>query len=368
MRFSVRTALAALGVAFTTYLAVGGMVWTITPERPLVVVGALVLYLAVTWLCIFWGLQSDEPLPVWLVVLAMATAVIVPNATWYGAGPAASLQAYATWGLGGISALLAILVVRGRVWVAWLGVVIILVTGSFWIGVIDALSLGAVGALVWVGIAQFVPGLMARAARDTAELTKLQRASSEWLASQAGRRRERRVTVQRAIALAGPVLTRVIETGGELSDEEREQARLAEGRLRDELRGRRLLDDGVRVQLEAVRRRGTEVTMLDEGGLDEADEEALAEIRAQLASALADAQSERVFIRTSPHESVAVTVVGRSRSEDDPDGDETVDLWHEIRWPETRSTDARVSDDPAPENPAPENPAPENPAPENPAP
>jgi len=26
-------------------------------------------------------------------------------------------------------------------------------------------------------------------------------------------------------------------------------------------------------------------------------------------------------------------VVGRSRSEDDPDGEDVVDLWHEIRWP-----------------------------------
>jgi hypothetical protein len=333
MRFSVRTALAGLGVAFTTYLAVGGMVWTIFPERPLVVVAAIVLYLATTWLCIFGGRRTDDPLPVWLVVLALVTAVIVPNATWYGAGREAVLEAYATWGLGGISALLAILVVRRRIWVAWFGVVIIMITGSFWIGVLNALSLGAVGAVVWVGIAQFVPGLMARAARDTAELTELQRSSSEWLASQAGRRRERRITVQRAIALAGPVLTRVIETGGSLTDEEREQARLAEGRLRDELRGRRLLNDDVRVQLEAVRRRGSEVTMLDEGGLDGVEEEALAAIRGELASALAEAHSERLFIRTSRHERIAVTVVGRSRSEEDPDGEEIVDLWHEIHWP-----------------------------------
>jgi hypothetical protein len=340
---SVRTALSALGVAFTTYLAVGGMVWTPFPERPIVVAAAIALYLATTWLCIFWG-PHTSPLPLWLVVLALVAAVVVPNATWYGAGFDLRLQPYATWGLGGISALLAILVVRGRVLSAWVGVVIIVISGSFWIGIPSALSLGAVGAVVWVGIAQLVTGLMARAARDTAELTELQRSSSEWLASQAGRRRERRVTVQRAIALAGPVLTRVIETGGVLTDEERAHARLAEGRLRDELRGRSLLDDDVRVQLEAVRRRGSEVTMLDEGGLEGADEEAAAQIRRELADTLAKANSERVFIRTSQHDHVAVTVVGRSRSEDDPDGDEVVDLWHEIRWPSAVRADAQTAD------------------------
>lgn len=336
MRMSMRTALSALGVAFTAYLAIGGMVWTVWPDRPLVVVAALALYLATTWLCIFWA-PGTTPLPSWLVVLAVVTAIVVPNASWYGAGDEARLQAYATWGLGGISALLAILVVRGRVLTAWFGVAIITVIGSFWIGIAGALSLGAVGAAVWVGIAQLVTGLMARAARDTAELTELQRSSSEWLASQAGRRRERRVTVQRAIALAGPVLTRVIETGGALDDDERRQARLAEGRLRDELRGRSLLDDDVRTQLEAVRRRGGEVTMLDEGGLDGIAEADIAAIRHELATTLENAESERVFIRTSPHEHVAVTVVGRSRSEDDPDGEEVVDLWHEIPRPKSDS-------------------------------
>jgi hypothetical protein len=336
VKVSVRSALAALGVVFTAYLAVGGLVWTETPERPLLVGGAVGLYLVTTWLCIFWGPVS-KPLSMWLVVLALAAAVLVPNATWLGAGADAVLRPYATWGLGGISALMAILVVRGRVWAAWIGVLSIAVTGSFWIGIVSTLSLGAVGAVVWVGIAQLVTGLMARAARDTAELTELQRSSSEWLASQSGRRRERRVTVQRAIALAGPVLTRVIETRAGLNEAERAQARLAEGRLRDELRGRRLLDDGVRVQLEAVRRRGTEVTMLDEGGLDEIDEVQLTAIREELATTLERAHSERVFIRTSPHEEVAVTVVGRSRSEEDPDGEEVVDLWHEIRRPVAES-------------------------------
>ncbi len=332
MKVSMRSALSALGVVFTAYLAVGGFVWSPMPEQPFVVAAAIGLYLVTTWLCIFWG-PASEPLASWLVVMALAAAVLVPNATWYGAGPDAVLKPYATWGLGGISALLTILVVRRRVWAAWVGVAIITITGTFWIGIASTLSLGAVGAVVWVGIAQLVTGLMARSARDTAELTALQRSSSEWLASQAGRRRERRVTVQRAIALAGPVLTRVIETGGDLDDAERAQARLAEGQLRDELRGRRLLDDGVRVQLEAMRRRGTDVTMLDEGGLDEVAEDQLAAIREELASTLEHADSERVFIRTAQHEGIAVTVVGRSRSEDDPDGEEIVDLWHEIRWP-----------------------------------
>jgi len=139
--------------------------------------------------------------------------------------------------------------------------------------------------------------------------------------------------VQRALAVAGPVLVRTVESDGALDDDERETARLAEGRLRDDLRGRRLLDDAVRGQLEAARRRGAVVTVLDEGGLDGIDDEAMETVRAQLAAALEEASSERLYIRTSSHPQIAVTVVGRSRRADDPSADEQVDLWHEIRRP-----------------------------------
>ena len=90
------------------------------------------------------------------------------------------------------------------------------------------------------------------------------------------------------------------------------QARLAEGRLRDEMRGPRLLDDAVHAELERARRRGANVTVLDEGGLDGLDEATLAIIRAELAETLRSARSDRLYIRTSPDDRVAVTVVGRS--------------------------------------------------------
>lgn len=348
MKMSVRTLLSGLAVAFTAYLAVGGLLWTTTPEYPLVMIGALALFLATTWLCIFWNVRGREPeapasftdslavrslLPVWAAVLALANALLVPAATWFAVAPAARAEAYATWSLGGISALMTIVMVRRRPWIAWSGVVMVSVEAFIAIGVRDALALGVVGAVVWVGIAQIMTRLVERAARDTADLTELQRAASEWLASQDGRRRERRTQIQRALAVAGPVLVRTVETGGELDDDEREQARLAEGRLRDDMRGRLLLDDAVRERLEAARRRGAAVTVLDEGGLDGIDDAGLAEIRVQLAEALDESTSERLYIRTSSHPQIAVTVVGRSRPADAPDVDEQVDLWREIRRP-----------------------------------
>lgn len=355
MNLSVRSVLSALAVAFTAYLAVGGLLWTVPPEYPVVMVATLALFLATTWLCIFWntgarqtdgataltaGLGRRSLLPAWAAVLAVANAAIVPAASWFAAGPEARLEAYATWSLGGISALMTIVMVRRRTWTAWIGVAITAIEAVIWIGIRDALALGVVGAIVWVGIAQITSRLVERAARDTADLTELQRAASEWLATQDGRKRERRTQVQRALAVAGPVLVRTVESGGALDDVEREDARLAEGRLRDDLRGRRLLDDTVRARLEAARRRGAAVTVLDEGGLEGIDDDAMGAVRAELAEALDEATSQRLYIRTSPHPQIAVTVVGRSRPADDPGAEEQVDLWHEIRRPDAPGDDS----------------------------
>lgn len=347
---SVRSIIIGLGIAFTAYLAARGLWWTVTPLQPLVVVAALGLYLVTTWLCIFWDPRSAEPadeaeptvprvagssrtaLPSWAGVLALASAFIVPSAIAIAVPPDARTDPFATWYLGGIGALMTIVMVRRRPWIAWIGIAALAVASLAWMG-LQALELGLVGSIMWVAATQLMLQSMDRAARDTAQLAQLQRAASAWQASQSGRQRERRVQVQRALAVAGPVLTRAVATGGALNEAERTQARLAEGRLRDEMRGPRLLDDAVHAELERARRRGANVTVLDEGGLDDLDESDLAVIRAQLAETLRTAGSDRLFIRTSPDAKVAVTVVGRSASGPGLSDEDAVDLWREIAHP-----------------------------------
>ncbi len=358
---SVKNVLVALALAFTAYLAARGMWWTDPVPHPLAAIATLGFYLATTWLCIFWNSRpapvapvpqalppaeaaEQDPLapagrgplklPVPAQVLAIACAVIVPTAVAYAVGPDARTASFATWYLGGIGALMTIVMVRRRPWTAWAGTALLAIASMAWMGWASALALGLVGSIVWVASAQLLVRSMDRAARDTTRLTQLQRAASGWQASQSVRQRERRVQVQQALAVAGPVLTRTVATGGRLNDEDRLEARLAEGRLRDEMRGPRLLDDEVRAELERARRRGANVTVLDEGGLDGLDDDSLTVIRAQLVEALRSASSERLYIRTSPDARVAVTVVGRSPAVGGPSDEDSVDLWREIPHPE----------------------------------
>ena len=350
MRLRPRIVLSALGVAFTTYLGIGWPWWEGDfSQNWVATAAAVVLYLVTSWLCIFWGQRRGESarreliddtgittggggptvLPTWVAVLALVTAATVPAVVWSTVAATDRAQPYATWTIGAIGALMVIVVVRRRPILGFLGILLLTIEGAMWIGIVPTLSLGLVGSAVWTAMAQLLMWSTDRASRESMQLTRLQRAASEWLASQAGRQRERRVQVQRALAVAGPVLTRTIAAGGDLDAHERELARLAEGRMRDELRGRRLLDDDVRGVLEAARQRGANITVLDEGGLDGLGEHGLRAVRAELADVLRNARSERIYIRTAPHETVAVTVVGRSRE----DGEDTVDLWREIALP-----------------------------------
>lgn len=345
---SVRGVLAGLAVAFTAYLAVRGLWWTEPVPYPLVLITALVLYLLTTWLCIFWepgvraprsgdpspssadGVHGPTVLPLQACVLALATAVLIPTSVALGVGDDARTAPYATWYLGGIGALMAIVMARRRVWVAWSGIAILTVAAIVWMGAPAAMSLGLVGSIMWVAVAQLLVRSMDRAARDTSRLAQLQRASSAWQTSQAVRQRERRLQIQRALVIAGPILTRTVVTGAELDPDERLEARVAEGALRDEMRGRGLLDDDVRAELAAARGRGATVTVLDEGGLEDVEEATLDHIRAQLAATLREARSDRLYIRTSPHDRVAVTVVGRSAAGPGLSDEDAVELWREI--------------------------------------
>jgi hypothetical protein len=138
-----------------------------------------------------------------------------------------------------------------------------------------------------------------------------------------------------------PMLRRILEQGGELDDGEKLECRYLEAAIRDEIRGRRLLNDAVREQVMAARRRGAIVTLLDEGSIDELVGAELDDVLTQLAVAIGRTSADQIIARTAADGSdTAVTVVGLCSP--DPSvsalgqesGDE-VDLWLEI--PRTRA-------------------------------
>jgi hypothetical protein len=138
--------------------------------------------------------------------------------------------------------------------------------------------------------------------------------------------------------LAMPMLRRISDSNGDLSEAERQECRLLEATIRDEIRGRRLLNQAVREQVMAARRRGASVTLLDEGGIDDLSGVDLEIVLNTLATAIGRTNADKIIARTSADSAtIAVTVVGLSSPDPavsalgpDSSGEEEVDLWMEI--------------------------------------
>ncbi|KAB1867555.1 hypothetical protein [Microbacterium algeriense] len=328
MNRTVRSVATSLAVGFALYFVARAVWWIEQPTVPLLMVLAIAVYLVVVNVAIL-GDGSSVRMPLWTAVLAVVSTALIPALVTLSLDPADRTAPFATWYIGALGLLAVVCVVRRRSVVGWLTLGILIVSASAYLGVGVALSLGLVGSIMWVAVARLLVMFWDRAVRDTERLAEIQQAVSAWHATQRVRQRERRLRTQFALAVAGPVLSRVVAARGDLTDQERFDARLAEGRLRDELRGADLLNDAVRNAIEAARRRGSVVTVFDEGGFDEIDEERRREIRDELAVVLERAHTGRLIIRSARDPRVAVTVVGRAGSRSSGD-DDAVDLWHEI--------------------------------------
>jgi hypothetical protein len=325
---TVRSVATSLAVGFAMYFVARGVWWIEQPTAPLLMVLAIGLYLAVVNIAILADAASVR-MPLWTAVLSAVASVLIPVLVTFSLDPADRTEPFATWYIGGLGLLGVVCVVRRRALIGWFTLAMLVATSSAYLGLVVSLNLGLVGSIMWVLIAQLLVMFWDRAVRDTERLAEIQQAVSAWHATQLVRQRERRLRTQFALAVAGPVLSRVVASRGALDEREQLDARLAEGRLRDELRGADLLNDAVRDAIEAARRRGVTVTVFDEGGLDGVEEERRVEIRDELAVTLAHAEAGRLIIRSAKDPRVAVTVVGRAGARSSGD-DDSVELWHEI--------------------------------------
>ncbi|WP_144873666.1 hypothetical protein [Microbacterium sp. 1.5R] len=329
MNRSVRSVATSLAVGFAMYFAARGVWWIEQPTGPLLMVAAIALYLVVVNAAILWDSAVSVRMPLWTALLALASSVVIPVLVTVSLDPATLTAPFATWYIGALGLLGIVCVVRRRFLIGWMIVVILVAASSASLGFLVSLSLGLVGSVMWVVVAHLLVMFWDRAVRDTERLAGIQQAVSAWHATQQVRQKERRLRTQFAVAVAGPLLSRAVATRGALDREERLEARLAEGRLRDELRGGDLLNDAVRDAIEEARRRGAVVTVFDEGGMDDVPETRRSEIRDELAEVLRQARAERWIIRAARDPRTAITVVGRASAGMASD-DDAVDVWHEI--------------------------------------
>lgn len=332
-----RVVILTLAAAFSLYHLVLAA-WSLdVPVDPLPVLVAMGLYATAAVLSL--TVRISARMPIWLAALNVAVGATATVLVTMQLDPTrAGGNGYATWHVGAVGTLMAITSTRRRHGFAWLGIALLAVQTAVWGGPLAIVTLGVIGGAVWVAVAHVLSRAIAKAGRDAQQFALAEREAAEWQAAQDAHTNERQFRLGQTSVLAMPMLRRIVEVQGALDDEERRECALLESTIRDEIRGRQLLNDNVRREVMAARRRGSVVQLLDEGGIDElgdADRERVLDRMAEGVAAAGDA--DRIIVRTVPDGPTAVTVVGLKESGDgsasalgDDEDEQEITVWLQI--------------------------------------
>ncbi len=311
------------------------------PRNPGPVYVAMVLYAIATIISLLpFG---PTRMPVWMAAfnfaIVIAITLLVANELDF-ARPGGT--GYASWYVAASGTLLTITSTRGRHTFAWLGIGFLVVHTIAIVGPVGPaglFSLGIVGSASWVAVSHVLGTALAKASKDAQRFALAEREATDWQAAQEAHVYERQFRLSQTSAMALQMLRQIQDSGGDLTDAQRRECLHLEGAIRDEIRGRKLLNDAVRDEVMIARRRGATVTLLDEGGIDDLSDEELDRVLNRLALAIHETNADKVIARTVPEGSdIAVTVVGLRTTDDgeavalglDSLEDDEVDLWLEI--------------------------------------
>lgn len=336
-----RALIVGLAAVFSGYQLVLGLVSIGMARHYSTYLAAMVLYAIATVLSL--SFIRRERLPIWIAIFAFVTTVVVPILVTSQL-PRGIDNGYAVWHTTAIGALMVIVSARHQHFFAWAGISAMVVQTFLWAGAEGLLAYGVLGTVAWVTVAHSLSISLTRWGRDTRRYALAEREAVQWCAAQEAHLSERQFRFSQTSRISIPMLRRIVAVAGDLTDDQRRECLYLEAAIRDEIRGRKLLNDRVREQIMAIRRIGTVVILLDEGGIDDLQDTELERVRNRLADAIHDTQAGRLIVRTAPGGSdVAITVVGLSSQgggsasalggnglTNEEENDDRVDLWLEI--------------------------------------
>jgi hypothetical protein len=276
--------------AFTTFDAV---------KTPWICVMALVV---VSGAGVLVALPHEEPFPQkygWYIILAIivSTALI----SWQLADEG-TLEREA-WHFGAISWLLFFLAIRGRPGMAWFGFASLVAVSEVWAFDVGRDLMDIPNQLQTHAGILLVGTLFARALRRaSARINSLNLRSIDLAAAAASADAEQEIRRERVAELAEvatPLLAR-ISRSLVVSDVDRLDYILAEATLRDSVRARGLHLPEIIVATTAARKRGVEVTLLDDRGGGLPTERAMQLLTARITESLRNVSDGRLTIRLAP--------------------------------------------------------------------
>ena len=252
-----------------------------------------------------------------LVAIGAVATVIVANS---GIQPGHS-DPYSTWYVGGMSALLGVLAARGQSAMAWITAALV----SFLVVVEDGLEglgeVGIEGMAILIAAASATAFALKRADREVVELQNAEMAAEAAIIGSEAAGEERKVRLQNILERSLHALGQISVNRGAVTKREKEEFLQLESSLRDDIRGRALLNPTVRKAASEARARGIDVLILDEGGLSQLPASQLEHILEKVAGAINSVVAGKVVVRSPRGEKWVVTVMATRP------GTEAPDLW-----------------------------------------
>jgi hypothetical protein len=311
-----RWLLALVSIAFGLYHALlGALAWRSFDSAWILALSIFIYLISLTVSVVASkGLAIGRLYGLVVALGAIATVVVSNQGIHRG-----HTDPYSTWYVGGMAALLGVLAARGQSLLAWAAAGVVAWQVALEVGVGGLPEVGLEGIAILIAAASATAFALKRADREVSELQQTEVAAEAGIASAEAASEERRTRLNQVLERALPALSYIAANRGHISEEQQEKLLQLEASLRDEIRGRSLVNDVVRQAASAARSRGVEVVVMDEGGLNELDESKREHILNKIATAIDSVQAGKIVIRSPRGEKWLVTVMATRPGTSAPD-------------------------------------------------
>lgn len=311
-----RWLLATLSVGFALYHATIGLLAWQGYDSLLLLAGSIVVYLLTIVAAVSFGSDLEIGRIGGLVVVLGALLTSTLSALGISSGMTGT---YASWYVGAMGVVLGVLAARGQPTLAWIsvGLVCLIVIEAAGFG--GLLTAGVLGVAVLVAAGQATSTALRRAdlAIDEIQIKTLASESAISASEAADSERQNRLN-----NLTSQVLVALEEIAGEtkpLTSDKKTELLQLESSLRAEIQGRGLLSKSMRLAVDAARKRGVQVLLLDEGGMNQLREDEKEAILNRVATAMNLVKAGKAVVRSPRGESWVVTLIATRPGTDAPD-------------------------------------------------
>ena len=289
-----RTIASLLPYIYALYLPIQSIFLPGFSTRYLEIIALVIYAYAVTATLIFFrGLQ----LPRWQAFFNLGAALALPILV-ITQRQLINDDSIGAWVVMGTALVLTATAVRQQARLALIGIAVLLAVLLVEYGQAAIATAGLAGALVFVLAGLAVSRGIARATRESEKFRAKEIETRTKIAELEAASRERQQQLSQVLGTAGP-----------LNEDLRQSAKLVEATLRDNLRGRELLNRAMSNEIQRLRNLGVEVLILDEGGTQSLSAKERDELLSRAVESLQVVTQGRVTIRSPKGEDFRLTVV-----------------------------------------------------------